>query len=70
MDSALSAGLPWIRGLPAESAALVVSASLADFLTRVFPEAMPQQCVETTAIMRLGAISVYAVAHTVTPRGR
>lgn len=52
MESALSAGLPWIRALPAESTGLVVSASLADFLTRDLPEALLQQFVETTAIMR------------------
>jgi len=52
MDSALSAGLPWIRALPAESTGLVVSASLADFLTRDLPEALLQQFVETTAITR------------------
>lgn len=52
MESALSAGLPGIRALPAESAALVVSASLADFLTRDVPAALLQQFVEATAIMR------------------
>lgn len=52
MDSALSAGLPWIRALPAESTALVVSASLADLLTRDVPAALLQPFVEARAIMR------------------